>query len=72
MRQDGRDRRRGRRDMNREDIAKVLAKPISRELLGSSIPARPAKAVEDLVRAQQVCASTTERSLRRTGVNASA
>jgi hypothetical protein len=27
-------------DMEREDIAEVLAKPISRELLGSSIPAR--------------------------------
>ena len=26
--------------MNREDVAEVLAKPISRELLGSSIPAR--------------------------------
>jgi Pyridoxamine 5'-phosphate oxidase len=26
--------------MNRQDIAEVLAKPISRELLGSSIPAR--------------------------------
>jgi hypothetical protein len=27
-------------DMNRQDVAEVLAKPISRELLGSSIPAR--------------------------------
>ena len=26
--------------MNREDVAEVLAKPISQELLGSSIPAR--------------------------------
>jgi hypothetical protein len=28
--------------MNRQDVAEVLAKPISRELLGSSIPARMA------------------------------
>jgi hypothetical protein len=27
-------------DMDRQDVAEVLAKPISRELLGSSIPAR--------------------------------
>jgi len=28
------------KDMKREDVAAVLAKPISQELLGSSIPAR--------------------------------
>jgi nitroimidazol reductase NimA-like FMN-containing flavoprotein (pyridoxamine 5'-phosphate oxidase superfamily) len=28
------------KDMKREDVAEVLAKPISQELLGSSIPAR--------------------------------
>jgi nitroimidazol reductase NimA-like FMN-containing flavoprotein (pyridoxamine 5'-phosphate oxidase superfamily) len=33
--------------MNREDVAEVLAKPISQELLGSSIPARLAYAGVD-------------------------
>lgn len=31
--------------MDRQDVAEVLAKPISRELLGSSIPARPVSSV---------------------------
>ena len=33
--------------MNREDVAEVLAKPSSQELLGSSIPARLAYAGVD-------------------------